>query len=122
MKNINETVLAVVLEVVREKTPEVEAVRPEQSLVEDLGLQSLDLARIVAKLEMTLGVDPFAELVAVTSIRTPGDLTAAYAKCFSEEVEPPSEAAPDETPATRSRAGLAAQRELRQKSRSEQSQ
>ena len=52
-------------------------------LVDDLGLRSLDLARIIAKLEMKLGVDPFAELVSVTSIRTPGDLCAAYAKCFA---------------------------------------
>lgn len=121
MQNLTETILAVVLDVVRDKLPEIETVRPEQSLVEDLGLRSLDLARIIAKLEMKLGVDPFAELVPVTSIRTPGDLAAAYAKCFSTEAEPPPEPARDELPAPRSRGGLAAQRELRQKARGEQS-
>ncbi len=121
MENLNETILAVVLDVVQEKSPEIEAVRPDQMLVEDLGLRSLDLARIIAKLEMKLDVDPFAELVAVTSIRTPGDLSAAYAKCFSTDEEPAPEAETDDS-APRSRAGLASQRELRQKARGEQSQ
>ncbi|MBU4272307.1 MAG: acyl carrier protein [Planctomycetes bacterium] len=136
MENLNETILAVVLDVVREKSPEIEAVRPDQMLVEDLGLRSLDLARIIAKLEMKLDVDPFAELVAVTSIRTPGDLSAAYAKCFSTDEEPAPEASKGTGPicakhpsgrsaANRTRpprAGLASQRELRQKARGEQSQ
>ncbi|NLF06718.1 MAG: acyl carrier protein [Pirellulaceae bacterium] len=118
MQNLNETVLAVVLDVVQDKSPEVEAVRPEQSLVEDLGLGSLDLARIIAKLEMKLSVDPFAELVAVTSIRTPGDLIAAYDKCLSGETSAEEEASED-SPAPRGRSNLASQRELRQKSRGE---
>ncbi len=119
MQNLNETILAVVLDVVQDKSPEIEAVRPDQMLVEDLGLRSLDLARIIAKLEMKLGVDPFAELVAVTSIRTPGDLMAAYGKCFSTDEQTAPEAEAAETPAPRSRAGLASQRELRQKARGE---
>ena len=122
MENIKETILAVVLDVVQDKSPETETVKPEQALVEDLGLQSLDLARIVAKLEVKLGVDPFAELVAITSIRTPGDLTAAYSKCFSTDsadADAAGEAAADESPAPRSRARLASQRELRQKARGE---
>jgi|GEM_PF-1421121 len=131
MENLNETILAVVLDVVQEKSPEIEAVRPDQMLVEDLGLRSLDLARIIAKLEMKLDVDPFAELVAVTSIRTPGDLSAAYAKCFSTDEEPKgtgpicAKHPSGRSAANRTRpprAGLASQRELRQKARGEQSQ
>ena len=118
MENLNETILAVVLDVVQDNSPDVEAVRPDQMLVEDLGLRSLDLARIIAKLEMKLAVDPFAELVAVTSIRTPGDLIAAYEKCLSDE-EPAEEESADDSPAPRGRAGLASQRELRQKARGE---
>jgi len=136
MENLNETILAVVFDVAQEKSPEIDAVRPDQMLVEDLGLRSLDLARIIAKLEMKLGVDPFAELVAVTSIRTPGDLAAAYAKCFSTEAPkgtgpicattmqawcPPSgRSAANRTRPPRT--GLASQRELRQKARGEQAQ
>ena len=111
--------MKVVRGVVREKSPEIEAVGPDQLLVDDLGLRSLDLARIIAKLEMKLGVDPFAELVPVTSIRTPGDLCAAYAKCFAAAEGPASEAAPAEPPlpVPRPRPGLDSQRELRQKAR-----
>ncbi len=115
--NVNETIMKVVRGVVREKSPEIEDIRPDLMLVDDLGLRSLDLARIIAKLEMKLGVDPFAELVSVTSIRTPGDLCAAYAKCFAAAEGQPSEAAAaePEPPAPRPRPGLESRRELRQK-------
>ena len=43
-----------------------------------LGLSSLDLAVLVVDLEATLGVDPFAKLVPVTSVRSVGDLVHAY--------------------------------------------
>jgi acyl carrier protein len=115
MENVAEVVLGVIRGVVREKSPETETIRPDQMLVEDLGLKSLDLARIVAKLEMKLGVDPFPDLVAITSIRTAGALSAAYARCFatSDGAEPdqPTRTAP------RDSAGLNAQKELRKKAR-----
>jgi acyl carrier protein len=121
MDNLNETILAVVRGVVKERTPDVSEVRPDQSLVEDLGLRSLDLARIVAKLEAKLDADPFSELVSITSIRTPGDLCAAYAKCLSTDGgADAAESAPSEEPAPRSRLGLESQRELRQRARGEQ--
>jgi len=116
MDNLNETILAVVRGVVKEKSPEIAAVRPDQLLVEDLGLRSLDLARIIAKLEAKLDADPFAELVSITSIRTPGDLCAAYAKCFAAD-EDSAPAAEAEPAAPRPRPDLESQRELRQKAR-----
>ena len=57
---------------------------PEDRLNADLGLTSLDLASLVAALEMKLKADPFQELVPITSIRTVGDLEAAYLKYFSD--------------------------------------
>ena len=42
------------------------------------GLGSLDLAALVAKLERIWKVDPFLEAVAITEIRTVGDLCRAY--------------------------------------------
>lgn len=44
----------------------------------DLGFESLDLALLVARLEVATGLDPFAEDVAITSIRTVGDVVSAY--------------------------------------------
>ena len=55
---------------------------PERALAEadllgdDLGLDSLDMATIVAELEQALGTDPFA--LATPSFRTVGDLIALY--------------------------------------------
>lgn len=113
MDNRDDVILGVVRNVAHDKHPEIESVAREQTLVEDLGLASLDLAVIVAKLERKLGVDPFAERVPITRIRTVGDLCAAYASCFGE-------AAPevDEAPSAPRTAGtLEAQRELRKKAK-----
>lgn len=54
------------------------ALDDDRHLVADLGLKSLDLAHLVALLETKLGFDPFAERVAITSVKTVGDLCAAY--------------------------------------------
>jgi acyl carrier protein len=58
-----------------ERRPRLE---PDLLLVDQLGLRSLDLARIVAVLELELGVDPFSELVPITTVRTVADLYRAY--------------------------------------------
>jgi acyl carrier protein len=52
-----------------------------------LGLSSLDLAFLVSDLEAELGVDPFAKLVSITSIRLVDDLVHAYHKAFFPEPE-----------------------------------
>lgn len=121
MENVTDVVVAVIRGVVREQYPEVEEVRAEQGLVEDLGLKSLDLARIVAKLDNELGVDPFSEAVAITSIRTVGDLCEAYCQCFEEEedeepVAPETPQPQPEAPAS-PRSALEAQKELRKRGR-----
>jgi acyl carrier protein len=64
----------------------------EDRLNADLALTSLDLASLVAALEMKLKADPFQELVPITSVRTIGDLQAAYVKYFSH----PAQSAQDE--------------------------
>ena len=75
-----------------EKNLPVRNLGPDDRLNADLGLTSLDLATLVAALEMKLKVDPFQELVPITSVRTIGDLEAAYVKFFSN----PEKAAGDE--------------------------
>jgi hypothetical protein len=78
MSEVRAKVFEVVLEVVRENHPEIIVLRPGDRIVQDLGLRSLDLARIVAKLEVDLGRDPFVQHVALTSIRVLADLCDAY--------------------------------------------
>lgn len=50
----------------------------EHKFTNDLGLSSLDLARLIAQLEIQLNADPFLELVSITSVKTVNDLINAY--------------------------------------------
>jgi acyl carrier protein len=76
--NRRETVEAVLLEIVNEVAGPVEHLDEEQLLVDQLGLTSLHLARLLAVLEMELDTDPFSDEVPITSMRTVGDLLDAY--------------------------------------------
>ena len=59
------------------------AVSGADKLNATLGLTSLDLALLVAELEVALGVDPFAKLVSVTAVRSVDDLVGAYRLAFA---------------------------------------
>lgn len=47
-------------------------------LVEDLGLSSLDMAELVANLELELEKDPFSNGVSITTVKAVGDLYRVY--------------------------------------------
>jgi acyl carrier protein len=64
--------------VLQQRSGQVHALRGTDKLNATLGLSSLDLAFLVAELEAELGVDPFAKLVSITSIRSVDDLVRAY--------------------------------------------
>ena len=64
--------------VLQERFAQVQAFGGADKLNATLGLSSLDLALLVAELEIELGVDPFAKLVSITSVRTVDDLVRAY--------------------------------------------
>jgi acyl carrier protein len=76
--NMRKTVKAVLLEIVNEVADSVEHLDDDQLLVDQLGLTSLQLARLVAVLELELDTDPFSDEVPITSVRTVGDLLEAY--------------------------------------------
>jgi acyl carrier protein len=85
---VRPTVLRRLAEVMREaQGPQapVDRIAPGATLNGDLGLASLDLAQLVALLEVDLQADPFAELVAITSVRTVEDLCAAYERARAGE-------------------------------------
>lgn len=79
MQSLEQTVSSVVSDVLREKSGASTMLRGELRLVGDLGLDSMDLAVIVATLEQKTGNDPFAERVTIASVRTLDDLVRAYA-------------------------------------------
>jgi len=96
MQNDRQAIWEAVSEVARQRNPAAVVCDDAQHLIEDLGLRSLDLAVIVARLEVHLGLDPFEELVPVTSIHTVGDLCAAYATARAAKGD--SRPSPPETP------------------------
>jgi acyl carrier protein len=76
--DITSTVISVVAEVVRRHRPDQGELHDGQALVDDLGIDSMDLAVIVATLELRTRCDPFAERVSIARVRTVGDLCRAY--------------------------------------------
>lgn len=60
------------------RTVRSDAISGTANLSATLGLTSLDLAFLVAELEVEFGVDPFARRVSITSVRTVNDLINAY--------------------------------------------
>jgi acyl carrier protein len=74
---IRQTVHRAIAEIV-ERSGRTAPVFGDDDLLVDTGLASLDLAALVARLERVWRVDPFLEAVAITEIRTVGDLCRAY--------------------------------------------
>ena len=77
--------------VLAERGAEVGPLSGADRLSATLGLSSLDLAFLVAELEADLGVDPFAKLVSITSVRSVDDLVRAYQQAFFPELRPGGE-------------------------------
>ena len=77
--------------VLAEHGKEVGPLSDADKLNATLGLNSLDLAILVAELEAQLGVDPFAKLVSITSVRSVGDLVRSYQQAFYPELQSQSQ-------------------------------
>jgi acyl carrier protein len=79
---LEETIYGKIRSVLAERDSDVRVIHSRDSLNAVLGLTSLDLATVVAELESALGVDPFARVVSITSVRTVDDLVEAYLKAY----------------------------------------
>ena len=71
-------------ELLLEKEITLTDISEDYALGDDLGLTSMDLAILVANLELELGVEPFLEDFAITDIRTLGDLCEAFDKTLQK--------------------------------------
>jgi acyl carrier protein len=89
--------------VLAERCDKVPILSGADKLNATLGLTSLDLAFLVSDLEAELGVDPFAKLVSITSVRSVDDLVRAYRVAFVPDASP---AATDHLDAAAQRADL----------------
>lgn len=84
-------VLAKVRTVLEERSGEVHAIKGADRLNATLGLSSLDLALIVAELDVEVRANPFAELVSITSVRSVNDLVGAYRKVLFPDANEPGQ-------------------------------
>lgn len=82
-----------VREIIREAIQEImqnnsrnEVIEDSSEIVKDLGFKSLDVAELVAVLEMELDVDPFSDGVSLMEVRTYGDFCTVYEKACLEKV------------------------------------
>ena len=81
MSQSDDVIYDVLARVIEEEGLEPAALRHDARLIDDLGLRSLHIARIIALLELELDRDPFGSgQVPITRIQTVGDLCAAYAQ------------------------------------------
>mgnify|MGYP002626100530 CR=1 FL=1 len=76
MNTLRNEVRRTIAEVARDAGREINQIEEADLLRETLGLDSLDLAVVVVRLEQKLGIDPFR--VRQRSLRTVGDLISAY--------------------------------------------
>lgn len=74
-----DTVYATIAAVLNEAGKEGVELDDDAVLVDELGLASLQIARILAVLEVKLGINPFDDpAVSITDIRTVGDLATVF--------------------------------------------
>jgi acyl carrier protein len=78
--------------------PQVSA---SDALTATLGLSSFDVLALVPRLNATLGVDPFRGTLAITDVRTVGDLVQAYEDTRAPIASGPVAAGPLHASATR---------------------
>ena len=78
MELIKEKVNTVILEIQSQNNVKMEELKEDHRISKDLGFSSLDVAQLIATLEMELGVDPFAENVALQDVNTLGKLYNVY--------------------------------------------
>jgi len=80
--HVRAAVHQVVLKLLQDRGKAPRELSDDDKLSASLDLRSLDLAHLVFELELMFEVDPFAKLVPITSVRTVGDLVAAYSQAL----------------------------------------
>jgi len=78
MTEIGNAVSEVILELARRDNASLEALQPEQHLIRDLGLDSLDITELVVTIEMRLKLNPFSSGLSIDDFPTVGSFCDAY--------------------------------------------
>ena len=84
-KMITSTIKQFIMQIADRRSLPITNIGEEDSLVEDLGLNSLDIATLISLLETKYEVDPFAENKAViTEIYNVKGLCDVYFDCLAD--------------------------------------
>lgn len=78
MSNVKAKIDEILKEIQQRNEYPAKALEPSVKVVNGLGFSSLDVAELVAVLEMELGVDPFSQGVSIMSVQTIADLYKVY--------------------------------------------
>lgn len=81
MTHVREVIESALREIQEQQGYRVMPLLAHHRVVKDLGFSSMDVAQLIAVLEMELDVDPFGSGISIMSIHTIGDLCQAYQNC-----------------------------------------
>ncbi|MCX8131434.1 MAG: acyl carrier protein [Clostridia bacterium] len=86
MEQTEKIIKNVIQEILEQKPYKVTEIKDEQRLIEDLGFSSLDIAQLIAHLEIELDADPFSQGALISSVRTVKSLIEVYQACLDGKI------------------------------------
>ncbi|WP_159084029.1 acyl carrier protein [Saccharobesus litoralis] len=85
MSTVQQTIYSVLREIQERNGYPLKEINEEVKVVKNLGFSSLDVAELVAVLEMEFGIDPFSQGVSIMEVHSVGELIAVYQNALSAE-------------------------------------
>lgn len=82
---VREKILEEITDIQKHSERGDQPVNDDSQIVQDLGFTSLDVAELIANLEMEFDVDPFSNGVSLMKVRTFGDFCRVYQEAFQEK-------------------------------------
>jgi acyl carrier protein len=86
LSDVKSTILKVLREIQVRNSYPLRDINDNTMVVKNLGFSSLDVAELVAVLEMELGVDPFSQGVSIMNVHTVGELCKVYTEFLEKSV------------------------------------
>ncbi|MCP4109231.1 MAG: hypothetical protein GY749_27520 [Desulfobacteraceae bacterium] len=85
MDTVYQKTSELILQIAKDQSLPIREVRAENSIVEDLGFKSLDIATLASMLDLEFNVEPFtSNMAAITEIHTVEDLCNVYRQCMGQ--------------------------------------
>jgi acyl carrier protein len=80
MEDVKDKIKALIVDIMAQSDLPEKTITDTSLIVKDLGFTSLDVAELIANLEMELGIDPFSNGVSLLDVRSFGDICEVYSK------------------------------------------